>query len=136
MAATYKVVTQRTDTVFLGGTNTKDVRTVGYVTVPEDIYFEAQIDEAAYSLEAVDSNGQGFASLVKSLAATPGVAAVQWAQTPTAAGELTTGFYVWVESSSGNSTSQIFLSYKTFAPSVWQPIIASQVEQLDAIEAL
>lgn len=135
MADTYEIVTQYETVEFLGGTQTRPVIAVGVRTKAHGVYFEFRLAKADYSAANVKADANGFTIVYELLFDIPGVTDVEWTQEPTNAGQLADHVIVYVQSTSGNSSSSLDVPYSQFT----QDIIAGKVEalrgQLDAAEA-
>jgi len=136
MAETFTVVTQYPTLEFIGGTQTQDVMAVGYRTVAHNVYFEVRIPRKGYTPENVNSTGIGYTGTIEEAFKNQNVIGAEWAQTPTAAGDLVDNIVYTVSSDSGNSTAQLVVPFRQLAPSLYDPKIAALVKSLNAAEAL
>lgn len=135
MADNYAIVTQYETVEFLGGTRTRDVIAVGVRTAAHGVYFEFRVPKATYTAAIATQNANGFAIVYEDLFQIAGVDGVEWTQEPTPAGQLEDHVIVYVQSSSGNSSSSINVPYSQFAQELIAPKVAALVAQLDAAEA-
>jgi hypothetical protein len=106
---TFTVVTQYPDVEFLGGTQTRDVTAVGYITDFQAVYFEARIPQTIYSAQQVEDYGTGYTGTILQVWNWAGVVGEAWGQRPTAGQQLQDFVILTVASDSGNSQSNITL---------------------------
>lgn len=135
MGEVYTVVTQRDDTLFLGGTQTTEVVRVGATSTANGTYIEFTIPKKIYSAAQLNAYALGFIATVDAMWTIPNVVGVSWGQVPTASGELDQALTIYASSSSGNSTLSV-----TVAPALWSkertaPLVAALVTQMDNAEA-
>lgn len=135
MPDTYDVVAQNPSTEFLGGTSTRDVMTVAYVTKPSGIYLEYDIPEKVYTPKLVRDYGIGLSGTTEAIMKLPGIVDMTWVQDVTPGGQLQPGFIVYVESSSGLSTGTVKVPWGKFAPELVEPMVNKLVAQLNASES-
>ena len=136
MAATYTVLYQYPTVEFLGGTQTRDVMAVGYQTSPHNVVFEARIPKADYTAAEVASFGIGYSGEIEDVFTIPGVVDATWAQVANAAGFLIDELVLSVESTSGNSSATLTVSFGQMAKETLAPRVAALREKLDEVEGL
>lgn len=136
MADTFTVVTQSPGTEYVGGTQTRDVVTVGITTKPHGVYVEFRIPKNVYSAAQVHDYALGYSGTIEALFGITGVVGVAWSQQPTAAGQLQDIITVTVQSSSGDSTDQFTLPLSDITTAAVSKKAAASIKVLDAAEAL
>lgn len=136
MADTFTVVTQSPDTEYIGGTQTRQVTTVGITTKPHGVYIEFRIPKTVYSTAQVHDYALGYSGTVEGLFAINGVVGVSWSQQPTAGGQLQDVLTITVQSTSGDSTDQFTLPLADATSAAVKAKAAAAIKQLDAAEAL
>lgn len=124
MANDYDVITQYETIEFLGGTQTRSVIAVGCRTHVHDIYFEFRIVKKDYNSANVHNDANGYTIIYELLFTIPGVVDVEWTQEPTQGGQLQDHVIVYIESTSGDSTTSISFPYSQFN----QDYIAARVK--------
>lgn len=135
MADTFRVQVQYPTVEFLGGSQTREVMAVGYVTQPSGIYVEVRIPKSVYSAEQVRDYGIGYAGTIEAIAALDGVDGMTWSQVQRRDGTLGDVMTVYVTSSSGNSAGSFVLPFAQLAPELAAPKVRHLRAQLDAAEA-
>lgn len=135
MAATYEVRTQYPTVEFLGGSQTRDVMAIGYVTKPSRIYFEARIPKKQYTPQEVKNYGIGYSGTIEAVAAIPGIEEMIYAPTQRRDGVLLDTFEVYVSSSSGDSADSFSLPFGQLAVEFVKPRVDAMRKALDAAEA-
>lgn len=135
--ATYAPGPQYPGVIYLGGTQTQEVMFCGMTANPgtDNIYFEFSIDRPAYSLATYKATAQGFADVFETILAVPGVAGMEWVQTPKG-GNLLSSMVISVQSTSGNSSNEVTVPLGSLSPELVAPIVAPLVKTLNEIEAL
>jgi hypothetical protein len=136
MAATFQVVAQYPTLEFLGGTRTQQVMTVGIQTKPSGIYVEFRLPKLIYDDQHVNAAAIGWATIFETIATEDWVGGVEWAQRPTAGGQLQDVAVITVVSSSGNSSDTLTVPVTQLGPKLHQPQITALHEKLDSAEAL
>jgi hypothetical protein len=136
VADTYEVRVQYPTVEFLGGSQTRDVMAVGYVTKPSLIYFEARIPRSQYSAQQVKNYGIGYSGTIESVAAVDGVAGMQWVQSQQPDGTLLDQMVIFVSSSSGNSSASFTQPFGSLTAEFVAPKVSKLRGQLDAAEGL
>lgn len=132
----YQIVTQYPTVEFLGGTQTRDVIAVGVRTNDHGVYFEFRLPKANYNAANVRNDANGFTIIYEDLFQIDGVTDVEWAQEPTASGQLADHVIVYFESSSGQSSSFIDFLYATqFTQGIISAAVGKARAELDAAEA-
>ena len=140
----YHDLTTRPDVEFLGGNQVRDVIVLSAWTVPHEIYFEARYPAAGWKPEFAKSTAIGYSLTFESLFTLPGVEDVAWTQVETATGFLRDGALIYVSSSSGNSSDNVFVPYSKLGidsqasgnqPGFVAAIVAALRAKLDAIES-
>ncbi len=135
MADTFEVRVQYPTVEFLGGSQTRDVMAVGYVTKPSGIYVEVRIPKSTYTAAQVKSYGIGYSGTIEAVAAIPGVDGMTWSQVQRRDGTLGDVMTVYVTSSSGDSAGSFVLPFAQLAPELAAPKVAALRKQLDNAEA-
>ena len=136
MAANYTVVTQYPDTEYLGGTQTRPVTAVGFLTVPGEIYFESRIPDSAYSQAEVDATGKVNAEPLINVLALPNVTDVEWTQVVRPSGYLADEIIIYFQTPSGNSNGSITVPFTGLTAAGVKPKIDAAVAALVASENL
>lgn len=135
MADTYEVRVQYPAVEFLGGSQTREVMAVGYVTKPSLVYFEARIPRALYTAQQVKDYGLGYSGTIEAVAQLPDVDGMTWFQKQQRDGTLLDMMKVYVTSSSGDSADSFDLPFGQLAPKWATPKIKALHAQLDEAEA-
>lgn len=136
MADDFEVRVQYPTVEFLGGSQTRDVMAVGYVTKPSGIYFEARLPRNLYDAALVHSYGLGYTGTIEQVAAIPGIDGMTWQQAQQRDGTLLDQMVIYVTSSSGNSSGSFVQPFGTLGPKWVTPKVKALRAQLDAAEAL
>jgi hypothetical protein len=136
VAATFQVVAQYPTLEFLGGTRTQQVMTVGIQTKPSGIYVEFRLPKLIYDDQHVNAAAIGWATIFETVVKEDWVGGVEWAQQPTASGQLQDVAVITVVSSSGNSSDTMTVPVTQLGPKLHQPQITALHDKLDATEAL
>jgi hypothetical protein len=127
----------------MGGNQVRDVIVLSAWTTPHEIYFEARYPAAGWKPEFAKSTALGYSVTFESLFTLPGVDDVSWTQVETATGFLQDGALIYVTSTSGNSSDNVFVPYsklgidtgaKTNQPGFVAAIVADLRRRLDALE--
>ena len=139
----YHNLTVRPDVEFLGGNQVRDVVVLSAWSTPHEIYFEARYPAAGWQSSFAKSTAQGYAATFESLFTLPGVEDVAWTQVETATGFLRDGALIYVSSTSGESTDNVFVPYAklgidpestTNQPGFVAAIVAALRQKLDNTE--
>ncbi len=134
MANNYDVVVQYETIEFLGGTQTRPVIAVGCRTHLHNIYFEFRIPKGNYNSANVHNDANGYTIIYELLFTIPGVVDVEWTQEPTQGGQLADHVIVYIESTSGDSTTSIDFPYSQFNQDYIEARVAHAIQGLDAAE--
>jgi len=130
---TFQVLVQYESTEYLGGTQTRDVIAVGYLTNGHGVYFEVRIPKASYSAAQVRAFGIGYTGTVEDIFNVPGVADIEWTQTVTAGNNLQDTLILTVMSPSGNSSATLAVPWATLNRQFVEPDVdALRVKLADA----
>lgn len=136
MADNYTGVTSQEGVQILGGSRTQAVIELSAFTIPSNIYFETRVvkglDEerlAPLELSVVATDIEGGMS-------NPHVVTMVYDPDTDANGNLVDIMDVTVQSTSGNSTQTLRMTYGDLDPLVRDRLIEPVVHTLDAIEAL
>lgn len=135
MADTFAVRTQYPTVEFVGGSQTRQVMTVGYVTKPHGVYVEVRIPKAIYSAEEVRNEGIGYSGMIEDLFNLPGVTDMTWTQRQRQDGTLVDEMVVYVTSSSGESAAELTVPFDQLTRPGLGPPVARLRKQLDEAEA-
>jgi len=101
----FTIVAQNPTVEFLGGTQTRNVVTVGFITDGHGIYGEARVIASIYSANEARHAALGVVVALETVASLPNVAGVEWGQSVNKSGLLVDQITVTVESDSGDSTA-------------------------------
>ncbi|HEX4672054.1 MAG TPA: hypothetical protein VH279_07285 [Solirubrobacteraceae bacterium] len=134
MANDYDVIVQYETVEFLGGTQTRPVIAVGVRTQVHQVYFEFRLPKGDYNSANVKNDATGYTIIYELLFTIPGVVDVEWTQEPTAGGQLEDHVVVYIESSSGNSTTSIDFPYSHFTQQYIAARVAFAINGLDNAE--
>jgi hypothetical protein len=135
VAETFEVRTQYPTVEFLGGSQTRPVMAIGYVTKPSLIYLEVRIPKNLYSAELVKDYGIGYSGTVEAVAQLNGVQGMVWQQAQQPDGTLIDQMVIYVSSTSGDSAGSFILPFGQLAPKWATPKIKALRDQLDEAEA-
>lgn len=136
MALSFHIVSQHQDTELVGGSVIRDVMTVGATTIPHGVYFEVRVPMKNYGTQAVTIACEGRAEVIEAIMAVEGVIAVSYSQDVNAAGQLHDDYAVIVESTSGQSSTEVHPSTGFLDAGIIQAQVAAAVANLDAVEGL
>lgn len=134
MAEGYQVRVQYPGVEFLGGSQTRAVMNVGYVSKPSNVYFEARIPKPLYTAKQVRDYGLGFSGSIEEVAGLEGVAGQQWVQAQQPDGTLLDQMIVYVDSTSGDSQDSFVLSFGNLSAHFAKPKVDALRAKLDDIE--
>jgi hypothetical protein len=128
----------------MGGSQVRDVIVLSAWTVPHEIYFEARYPAAGWQPQFAKSTALGYSVTFESLFTLPGVQDVSWTQVETQTGFLQDGALIYVASTSGNSSSNVFVPYSKLGidsaatknqPGFVAAIVAAERKKLDQLES-
>lgn len=111
------------------------VMVVNAHTVPSQIYWQERFDLPLDHVGVVQQVLQAGAMMIESVMENPAVLTLQYEQDVNVAGQLIDVFEIFVQSTSGRSTSSFTHYYADLTLQVIDPLITAQVDLLDAIEA-
>jgi hypothetical protein len=135
VADTYTVRVQYPTVEFLGGSQTRDVMAIGFVTKPHGIYFEARIPKKQYNAAAVRSYGIGYSGMIEAIADIAGIEAMVYSPKQQPDGTLLDTFEVYVSSTSGDSAGALTLRFDELVEVFAGPKVKALRKQLDDAEA-
>lgn len=132
----FTVVTQYPTVEFLGGTQTRDVTAVGYITAGHGVYFEARIPQTVYSAAQVKDYGIGYSGTIEQVFEWTGVVGCVWSQTPNAANVLVDQLTLTVQSASGNSQANHTILLTDIGFPAGEPAIEKLYNELNTAEGI
>lgn len=136
MADLYDVIGQETVTEFVPPQTTRQKHQVTAVAKPSGVVFVTRVASADWNANNLGLILHDLAVYMNKLAARPGVVSVDEQQDVNANNQLTNSFLVTVESSSGDGSADVRLTYgEAFGSDGYAKIQAAR-DKLDAIEEL
>jgi hypothetical protein len=136
MADLFDIVSQQTVEEYLPGGKVRERREVWAVAKPSGIAFPFRVVPADYSAQHVNLIAHDIAEYLNKLANVPGVVAVTVEQGVTGSNQIDTTVLVTVESSSGDGTNDVRLSWGEMFGLNGYPKLTKAIAQLDAVEGL
>ena len=132
--AGYEVISQETVTEFLPPNRTREMQEIWARAAESGVVFTTRVAPADYAPTHVRLILGTLADYANKLADQPGVAGVAMVQDVDSNNMVATSWRVTVESSSGDSTADVRLSYGEGFDDRGYKKIAAMVAKLDAIE--
>lgn len=136
MADSFDVGPQYPTRQLIGGTATRAVMSVAYITKPSGIYFEQLIPRSIYAPSIVEAVGLSYSTIFETLVTVPGVIGVQWTQIQKPDGTNADGAIIYVGSSSGNSSIDFTVALTALGADLQAKEIRALRAQLDKAEAV
>lgn len=131
---TYTFITAREDIEWLGGSQTRPVMTVSIQTNGHGVYFEYRIPRNLYTKALALKQGIGWTGTIESMFTVPGVVDEEYTQIPRPSGQLDDSMIVYVESTSGQSSSSLTVPIGKLAPEFQAAAIKALRAELDDAE--
>lgn len=136
MADLYDIISQETVEEYLPGGKVRERREVWAVAKPSGIAFPFRVVPADYSAQHVNLIAHDIAEYLNKLAEHVGVVAVAVEQGVTGSDQIDTTVLVTVQSSSGDGTADVRLSWGEMFGLDGYPKLTRTIAQLDAVEGL
>lgn len=136
MAANYEPLGSYPDVEFLGGTLTRPVTVFRLRTIPNSVYAEMRVPTSLVKDIDLGKARTDFAASFEKLFGNPGVAGVAWGQEQNAADQLENVVYIYVSSTSGDSSATLSFPYTKWTPTPWLAAAAAEQAFLDQSEGV
>lgn len=134
MADTYRILATRPNTQLVGGTQTQQGVSIGFVTIPNGVYAEVFVAQQPQLALIGRAAVLGYADILNTLFTVDWVSAVAWSQRVNASNLLIDQVTITVVSSSGNSTDVLTVDVDQLGPQLHGPQILALHNQLDSLE--
>lgn len=136
MAADYTVLANQLVTEFLPPNKTRQVHEITAQADPSGIVFYLRFVDAAYTTAIIARDVGAVAGELNKNAKVPGVAGIRIEQDIDANGQIVEYGIVTVESTSGDSSTELRAIQTWIYASTFEAKVAAARDKLDAIEAL